>query len=109
MQQPITNAPPTLQVGGPIEPVGTPLSVKELTALLIKHYGIHVGNYDLLIEFQIGMGAFGPTPEMQAPGAMIGISKMGLVKAPQVSALTVDAALVNPPEKPRRTTKAKAS
>lgn len=109
MQQPITNPPPALHVGGPIEQVGTPLSVKDLTALLIKHYGIHDGNYDLLIEFQIGMGAFGPTPEMQAPGAMIGISKMGLVKAPQVSALTVDAALVNPPEKQRRSTKAKTS
>lgn len=108
-QPPLTNPPPTLQIGPPIEQVGTPLSVKELTALLIKHYGIHEGNYDLLIEFQIGMGAFGPTPDMQAPGAMIGISKMGLVKAPQVSVLTVDAALVNPPEKQRRTRKSKAS
>lgn len=97
--------PPPFQIGiGPL-PVGDPLSVKDLTALLIKHYGLHEGNFDLLIEFQIGMGAFGPTPDMQAPGAMIGVSKMGLARSAQIGPLSVDAAVVNPPPKSRMTKK----
>lgn len=91
-------------VAGPT-PVADPLSLKDLTTLLIKHYGVHEGHFDLLIEFQIGMGSFGPTPEMLAPGAAVSISKIGLAKSVQIGDKSVDAAVVNP--KPARRTSSK--
>ncbi|WP_020484032.1 hypothetical protein [Methylomonas sp. MK1] len=72
------------------------LSLRELTELLVKHYGIHEGKYDLLMEFQIGTGMFGPTPEATLPSAFVGISKIGLMPTSVESATTVDAAIVNP-------------
>lgn len=82
------------------------LSLRDLTELLIKHYGIHHGKYELLMEFQIGTGMFGPTPEATLPSAFVGISKIGLMPTSLESAMTVDAATVNP-EKPRKSRKKK--
>lgn len=76
--------------------VATPLAMRDVIALLIKHYGLHDGNYDLLLEYQFGAGAFGPTPETVNPGVMIGIARLGLTRAEQVGPLTVDAGAVNP-------------
>jgi hypothetical protein len=70
--------------------------MKEVTELLIKHYGFHEGKFDLLLEYQFGVGAFGPTPESVNPGLMVGIAKLGLARAAQSGPLTVDAAEVNP-------------
>lgn len=83
-------------------PVGDPLSINELTSVLIKHYGLNEGHYDLLIEFQIAMGSVGPDPASLSPGAMIGISKLGLVKSPVVGPSSVDAAVVNPAKQTRK-------
>ena len=77
-------------------PVESPLSMRDLTILLIKHYAIHEGCYDLLVEFQIGMGAVGPDPASLTPGAMIGVSKVGLMLAKENGPSSVDAGLVNP-------------
>lgn len=85
-----------LTAGSPFFPVEPPLSMRDLTTVLIKHYGIHEGRYDLLIEFQIGMGAVGPDPASLIPGAMIGVSKVGLMPAKVNGPTSVDAALVNP-------------
>ncbi|MBE0436404.1 MAG: hypothetical protein IBX56_11445 [Methylomicrobium sp.] len=82
------------------------LSLRDLTELLVKHYGIHEGKYDLLMEFQIGTGMFGPTPEATLPSALVGISKIGLMPTRVESATTVDAAIVNPC-KPKKTRKKK--
>jgi hypothetical protein len=76
-----------------------PLSILELTTLLIKHYDVHEGIYTPLIEFQIGVGAVGPRPESQYPGAMIGVAKVGLAKAKTLGPSTVDAAEANPRKK----------
>jgi len=93
---PHTNSAPTpTQLVAP-ETVGVPLSISDLTSVLIKHYGLSEGHYDLLVEFQIAMGAVGPDPASLSPGAMIGISKLGLVKSPVVGTMSVDAAIVNP-------------
>lgn len=93
--------------GTPLGAVADPLTMRELATVLVKHYGLHEGKYDLLVEFQIGMGLFGPNPETINPGAMVGVSKIGLVSSPPVdSPMTVDAALVNPPAiKSRKKTK----
>jgi hypothetical protein len=83
-------------LGHPPVPVATPLAIREVIELLIKHYGLHEGKYDLLLEYQFGAGAFGPTPETVNPGVMIGIAKLGLTRAEKVGPLTVDAGTVNP-------------
>lgn len=80
----------------PAKAVDPVLSLRDLTELLIKHYGIHEGKYDLLMEFQIGTGMFGPTPDAKLPSAFVGVSKIGLMPASVESATTVDAAIVNP-------------
>lgn len=84
-------------LGRPPVAAGTPLSMRELATLLVKHYGFHDGKYDLLLEYQFGVGAFGPTPESVNPGVIVGIAKIGLTPAAQPGPLTIDAAEVNPP------------
>jgi len=76
-----------------------PLSMRELAAVLVKHYGIHEGRFDLAIEFQIGVGGVGPDPENRLPGAMIGVHKVGLMPSKADGPTTVDAAEVNPAKK----------
>ena len=98
----------------PLLPVAPSLSMRDLTSVLIKHYGLHEGCYDVLIEFQIGVGAVGPDPASLTPGAMIGVSKVGLVLAKENGQSSVDAGLVNPPHsssiaKPKSATKKTAA
>lgn len=88
--------------GMPADPVGNPVSMRELSEILVKHYGLNSGRYDLLVEFQIGLGAVGPNKQSPLPGAMFGISKVGLIPSQKDGATTVDAALVNPPKKARK-------
>ena len=83
-------------------PVGQPLSMKEMAELLVKHYGLRAGRFDLMIEYQLGTGGVGPDKEGLLPGLMIGIARVGLVPSTQPGALTVDAREVNPPTKSRR-------
>lgn len=76
-------------------------TLTELTEILIKHQGLHEGLYNLSLEFQLAVGAVGPTPELLCPGAMIGVSRIGLSKtaAEKANNHTVDAAKVNPTSK----------
>lgn len=78
------------------EIVGESLSIKEMTTVLIKHYGHHTGHYDLMLEFKIGVGPIGTDPSNVLPGAAVGVSKFGLVPSSSVGPLSVDAAEVNP-------------
>ncbi len=71
-------------------------SLRELTEILIKHNEIHEGFYNLSFQFQMAVGAVGPSEESSYPGAMIGISKIGIVKMDKKNVHTVDAAEVNP-------------
>lgn len=85
--------------GTPPGVIGNPLTLtmRELATVLVKHFDLHDGRYDLLVEFQIGMGLFGPNPETTNPGAMVGVSKVGLIpSSPVDSPMTVDASLINP-------------
>lgn len=101
-----TESPVTPALGRQPEPIGKTLSTRELTELLIKHNDLHDGCYELLVEFMIGAGTLGPTPEMAAPAAIVTVSKFGLVSAQPSSVVAVDAASVNPQAK-KRATKAK--
>lgn len=86
-------------------PVEEPLTLKNLSVLLVKHYGISEGTFDLMLEYQIGTGAIGPDKENLIPGAMIGVSRIGLVPTSKVGPTTVDASLVNPAKKTRKKSK----
>lgn len=87
-------------------PVEAPLSMRDLAGVLVKHYDLHEGHFDLLVEFQIGMGAVGPDPSALTPGAMIGVSRIGLMPSRADGPTTVDAAIVNPAKKSRKKTPA---
>lgn len=81
--------------------VASPLNNRELAELLIRHYDLHEGHYELLVEFMIGSGNMGPSPEAVAPTAFVSFSKVGLTKVLAPTALSVDAATVNPLKKSR--------
>lgn len=83
-------------------PINTPLSMRDLASVLIKHYGLTDGIYDLVVEYQIGTGAVGPDKDNLIPGAMIGVSRVGLLQATKLGSTTVDASLVNPKKKLRK-------
>ena len=78
-------------------------SLRELTEILVKNQGLHEGFYNLSIQFQIGVGAVGPSSELICPGAMVGISRVGLSKTEETkkNIHTVNAAEVNPALKKR--------
>jgi hypothetical protein len=73
-------------------------SLTELTEILIKNQGLHEGLYNLSVQLQIGVGAVGPSPELICPGAMFGVSRIGLSKIEEgkENIHTVNAAKVNP-------------
>ena len=92
---PVTEDKKIEQPATPV-PVEPPVTMQELTSILVKHYNLHEGCYDLLVEYQIGMGAFGPNPAAITPSAVIGVSKVGLLQSQAPGPTSVDAALVNP-------------
>lgn len=82
-------------------PVEAPLSMRDLAGVLVKHYDLHEGHFDLLVEFRIGTGPVGPEPAALTPGVMIGVSRIGLMPSKADGPTTVDAAIVNPAKKSR--------
>lgn len=71
-------------------------SHKELVTLLIKHQGIHDGQWQLLINFGFGAANVGPSPSEINPTAMIQIGGIGIQRTNESTGLSVDAAEVNP-------------
>ena len=81
----------------------TTFSLRETTEILIKHLGVHKGKYDLAIEFNIGLGRFGMAENQLCLGAMVCVSKIGIVEQPNPIIYTVDATECNPLPKTRKT------
>lgn len=75
--------------------------LKEITEILVRHHGLRKGLYDLLLEFQIGMGSDGPDLSSVVPSAMVGVKRIGLTKTANPGASTVNAAEINPQVKIR--------
>lgn len=73
--------------------------LREIAEILVKHHNFHEGLYELTVEFQIAVGAVGPDSSSIAPGAMIGVRRIGLMKASAAGPSTVNAAEANPPTK----------
>lgn len=71
------------------------MSLKEACEILVKHYGHTQGLWDLSFEFQVAIGAFGPSHEKSLPGAMLGISRVGVAKVERAGPHTVDASLMS--------------
>lgn len=78
-------------------------SLRELTEILIKNQGFHEGLYNLSVQLQIGVGTVGPSPELICPGAMLGVSRVGLSKTEKgkENIHTVNAAESNPAPRKR--------
>jgi hypothetical protein len=72
------------------EPVAYSLSLHEICELIAKHFSLTEGKYELTVEFKIGMGAVGSTPEDRVPGAMIGVNKIGLLQIESEGPLTIN-------------------
>lgn len=85
-------------------------SLSDLAALLLKDKGIHEGHYETAIEFQVVVGAVGPSEESVLPGVMLGVKSFGLRKVDAPNPLSVDASVANPgPAKKVRTTRKTAA
>ena len=78
------------------------LSLVEMTELLVKHYSLYDGLYDLGVEFQVSIGAVGPGPDKLMLGDVVGISRIGLAKTEIRGPQTVDAAVCNPAKRTRK-------
>jgi hypothetical protein len=76
--------------------VESPLTLKQMTEVLIKHYELHEGLYEILVEFQIGMLSIGQASSEPIPAAAVGVSRMGLLRKTVEGPSTVDASKVNP-------------
>ena len=86
----------------PVQQVQEPLSLLKLGELLVRYYELHEGLYDVSIEFAMGFGAVGQTPETTVPGVMVGVNKIGLVKVEKKGNSTLDASIVNPKKTSRK-------
>lgn len=71
-----------------------PLSLREVSELLVRHYGLTEGQFDLVISYQVGAGAFGPSPEQAVPGLAVSVQQIALVPAQASNPLTIDASKV---------------
>jgi len=80
---------------------------KEVAEALVLRHGIHEGVWGIFVEFGIGAINFGPNSEDLLPAAVVPVLKIGLQRFPELNALSVDAAQVNPPA--RATVKAGAT
>jgi hypothetical protein len=67
------------------------LPLRELGQLLVRHFELKEGLWDVAVEFQLAVGTLGPSPEQVLPGTMVGVSKVGLSRAGKVGPLTIDA------------------
>jgi len=73
-----------------------PVPLKEVGALLLKHYGISNGLWDIGLQINVAIGQMGQTLESAQPGAMFTVPSMVLTPATVVGPMTLNAAELNP-------------
>jgi len=76
--------------------VRSPLTIQEIGELLVRHYKLRQGLFDISIEFGVGFGAVGPKPQGVVPGVIVGVQKIGLIEVQAKGVNTIDASAVNP-------------
>lgn len=75
------------------------LPLNQITEMLVKHFDLHEGLFDLAVEIQIGLGSFGPDSVSALPGAFFGVKSLGLMPATKNGLAVVDASVINPRKK----------
>jgi hypothetical protein len=81
------------------QPTQYSFDLQEATIALLKHQGIHEGDWILNFELSLGAGFMGPTPEQLRPSALIQIQRVQLARQPTdapPNPLVVNAAKENP-------------
>jgi hypothetical protein len=80
-------------------PVGSipTMTLRDLAIVLIRHYKLHSGRYEVSVNFQLGVGGVGD-PANLSPGAVLALRGIGLALAQHETPNAVDAAEVNPVE-----------
>ena len=76
-------------------------NLRDLTVILIKHYGFHEGLFQLAVGFRIGVGQVPTEPANSAgqlPGAFVGVENVSLIPLAKgtTGSDVVDAAIANP-------------
>lgn len=82
------------------------LTLTEIAELVVKKLDIHEGLWGAYLEFGIGAAnvPVGQEPQPQILPAVVGVvNRFGIQRFDSPNNLTVDAAKVNPPKKPRKT------
>jgi hypothetical protein len=82
------------------QPTVYSFDLQEATIALLKHQGIHEGEWVLNFEVTLTAGLLGPNPEQSRPSALMQIQKVQLVRKPAdapSTPLVVNAAIENPP------------
>lgn len=74
---------------------------KELVQLMLKEVGIHGGIWTLSVDFRLGAGSFGATPEEVAPTGFvsvegIGLQRLDIPEGTPIPPLAFNAATLNP-------------
>jgi hypothetical protein len=97
-----------------MSPIEQPLTLdlKSLTEILIRHFDIHEGIYQLNLGFRIGVGGFamdGDPGSATLPGAVVSVEGVNLSRLPDGmdAPNAVDATEVNPAPKPKPRARAK--
>ncbi len=79
------------------------IPMRELTEVLIRHFGLHEGRYHIAFGLRIGVGQIprSPSDPSTMPGAVVGIDGVNLEVAPPNAEGPdiVDASTVNPAPK----------
>jgi hypothetical protein len=82
------------------EPNNITFSFKEIATLMIKDQNIHQGYWGIAVRFGISATNAGLSEADIKPTAIVPIVDIGLQKFEELNNLSVDAAEVNPPNKP---------
>lgn len=78
------------------EPTQFMYSHKELLELLIKDQNLHEGIWILSLEMQFAALNTGPSDDQLLPAGLVAVSKIGIQKGDTLTALSIDASVVNP-------------
>ena len=77
---------------------------KEVIGLMLKDQNIHEGHWAIHVEFGFGAGNFPASPRPKPdeppkdmfPGALMVVTKLGIIRHNEPNPVTVDASVVNP-------------
>lgn len=88
---------PKVVFGTPPNLVAEQLTLKQLTEILIRHYNLTEGFYELSVEINFTAANAGPSQDQVLPSAIVSFSRVGLAVSSAESPLAIDAATINHP------------